>query len=126
MNQGFNFRFGEMQENDPTKSQSENSQDHTLYPSASNTRNLCLQMRNGDQIFLNYSYLISGEYSKETATITLTFTTHIIVMKGSALDVLFHLLMDHIPRTLVEVDERYVSIETEQTYTLKEITVSKL
>lgn len=126
MNQGFNFRFGEMQENDPTKSQSENSQDNILYPSASNTRNLCLQMRNGDQIFLNYSYLISGEYSKEISTITLTFTTHMIVLHGSALDVLFHLLMDHIPRTIVEIDERYASIETEQTYAIKTITVSKL
>ncbi len=42
------------------------------YATPSQVRNLCFVQPDGKRLFLNYAYLVSGEYSPETNTIVLT------------------------------------------------------
>ncbi|CAM3285613.1 hypothetical protein FLLO111716_01030 [Flavobacterium longum] len=83
------------------------------FKNASNARNLCLILQDGKRFFLNYAYLISGEYSPKDGVITLTFTTHTIVMKGNKLEVLYENLMFHLPKVINQVNKRYESLESD-------------
>ena len=114
MSQGFKLKYDAMRDNNPG-----NAEDPTgdlsvvnseLYNSESNTRNICFTLLGGKRIFLNYSYLISGEYSPEENTITLTFTTHTVLLKGVQLEALFNELMQHLPKHITTVDARYNSV----------------
>jgi len=106
MSLSFKSKFNEMQENDPTEKTVESSN----YEQASSSRNVCFILNNGRRIFLNYSYLVSGEYHPEEKIITLTFTSHIVKLKGIQLDALFNEFMQYLPKQLVCSDDRYNSL----------------
>ncbi len=110
MSQDFRSRYSEMRENDPTSPDSpgeKNSDGNDHYVTHSNVRNIAFIWPDGRQLFLNYSYLVSGEYSPDTATIVLLFTTHKVMLKGLKLIDLFDDLMAHLPRVIVCTDARY-------------------
>lgn len=109
MNHGFKLRYDEMRQSDPTSQASETSAS-SQYASPSNTRNVCFDWSDGRRAFLNYSYLIAGEYepNEEKNVIRLSFSSHIVMLQGYSLEPLFMALLDHLPRIITAVDPRYV------------------
>lgn len=79
------------------------------YPTTGDVRNLCFVQPDGKRQFLNYAYLISGEYDPEASEITLTYTTHIVTVKGYDLNEIYEALMGQVVKKIVAVDERYRS-----------------
>ena len=111
MSQGYKLRFDQLRENDPTGPANESG---TLlaeqYPTNGHTRNVCLVWPDGRRVFLNYAYLIAGEYepNEEKNVIRLSFSSHSVKLQGYALEALFMALLDHLPRIIAVVDIRYV------------------
>lgn len=113
MNREFKLRFDQMREGDPSKMekpvQTETGNDmfHTLV----HARNLCLIWPDGKRLFLNYAYLLAGEFTigSEKNEIKLSFSSHTATLKGYGLEALFMELLDHLPRIIIALDERYVT-----------------
>lgn len=129
MSQGFRFRYDEMREGDPTKASagSKASGNHTFYEAPSHARSLCLVWPHGKRIFLSYAYLVSGELSLdgEKNVITLSFSSHSVILKGYGLESLFMALLDHLPKMVVAIDPRYASTENVQEGLVTDIAVEK-
>lgn len=113
-NRGFSLRFDRMRENDPTGQNDENPTaekhvDEALYAVPGGIRNVCFAWADGKWLFLNYAYLVSGAFASdgETNTITLSFTSHIVALKGYALEGLYNSLMEQLPRMIEAQDARY-------------------
>ncbi|GAB3040068.1 hypothetical protein [Spirosoma pulveris] len=127
MNQGFKLRFDQLRENDPTGSGEESG---TLlveqYPSNGHTRNVCLVWPDGRRVFLNYAYLIAGEYepNDEKNVIKLSFSSHSVTLQGYNLEPLFMALLDHLPRIITAIDPRYVLDEDRQDSVVISIVIS--
>lgn len=90
----------------------DNAEDKSIehHAEASAVRNICFVQPDGKKTFLNYAYLVSGEYSPDDSTIKLTFTTHIVTLKGNNFEELFDALNKHEPKTIIAVDKRYSEI----------------
>lgn len=73
-------------------------------------KNVCFVLLDGKHIFLNYSYLVAGEFFPEESKITLHFTTHVITLQGRNLENLYHDLMQHLPKIIIATDGRYNGI----------------
>jgi hypothetical protein len=93
------------------------------YSTTGHVRNLCFVQADGKRLFLNYAYLVSGQYSPEANTIRLVYTTHEITLKGRNLEGLFESLMAHVPRQIVAVDERYESLKVTESVIVDKITI---
>lgn len=114
--------FEKMRQNDPT-GKSEDAAKEESYKTASNTRNLIFILKDGKCHFLNYAYLVSGEYSPDDNVITLIYTTHTITLKGETLEPLFEALVSHLPRIIRCMDERYNETENEGDYKVNDIEI---
>jgi len=126
MSQDYKLKYAQMRENAAANSSegaepSAEQASGDSYPTASNTRNLCLCWPDGRKMFLNYAYLVSGEYQPEANMISLIFTTHLVVIKGHALDGLFEELSQHIPKQIAVVDGRYLDIIKSESSCVTEI-----
>lgn len=114
MSQRFNPKMEEMKQNNPASSGEEPEvqirDDDLCYPSYGNVRHICFSWSDGKKMFLNYAYLISGEYDAVENCITLAFSTHSVVMTGINLHHVFFKLMGQQVRMLQCVDVRYNSI----------------
>jgi hypothetical protein len=86
----------------------------TYYDTDGHTRNLCFAPSNGTKLFLSYAYLISGELSPEEGTIT--FTTHIITLKGHRLSSPFDSLAAQSRCRITTVEERYAAVENSESF----------
>jgi hypothetical protein len=96
---------GNAKQNDTEDNEFEKfDKDHT------GVKNICFVLLDGKYIFLNYSYLVAGEFFPEESKITLHFTTHIITMQGRNLEYLYQDLMQHLPKIIIATDERYSGI----------------
>ncbi len=84
-----------------------NAPDIEFYTHYSGIRNVCFTHLNGSRIFLNYNYLVSGEYNPDLSIIVLGFTTHIITLSGSNLEKLYEELMFHSVKNIGTRDQRY-------------------
>ncbi len=71
------------------------------------SRNICFVIDNTKRVFLNYSYLVCGEYKTDENEIILTFTTHSVKMNGVGLQKLFYQIMENEVRQVVVLDSRY-------------------
>jgi len=117
MSQSFNYTFEKMRDSNPTKPIDPASDKGVAevkdadYPSGSNTRNVCFVWPEGKRIFLNYGYLISGEYHPQDNQIILSFTSHTLKLKGIRLEPLFYDLMGHVPKQILCKDARYNAVE---------------
>jgi hypothetical protein len=108
MSQDFKLRYDQMRQSNPTKLDGDTVvKDCEYFDQSSNTRNLCFVWADNRMKFYNYAYLISGDYLPDDSSITLVFTTDIIVIKGARLLGLFDELLRHLPRKIVCVEERY-------------------
>jgi hypothetical protein len=110
MSREFKLKYDELRDGDPTKTGSPSgSNGNNEYYSESHGHNICFVWLDGGRFFLNYSYLLSGELKvdDDKNIINLTFTSHTVVMQGYVLERLFVALMEHLPRVIYQVDERY-------------------
>ncbi len=83
------------------------------YDAPDSVRNLCFVQPDGKRLFLNYAYLVSGEYVPEEDSINLVFTTHTVKLTGHHLDALYESLAEHVPKKIACVDKRYEATEGE-------------
>ncbi len=97
---------------DPTKKNEPKEDENITYFDTNYTgiRNVCFVLLDSKQIFMNYNYLVSGEYLPEENKITLQFTTSTITLQGYNLEKLFQDFMQHLPKVIVVMDERYRNI----------------
>jgi hypothetical protein len=111
MSQGFKFKFDQMRESNPThggaSSGDGSDAQSEAYYGQGNTRNICFAWPDGRKLFLNYAYLVSCDYLPDENSLTLTWTTHTVTLKGFSLHILFDELMLHLPRQIVCTDPRY-------------------
>jgi len=108
MSQRFRFKLNEKDVNKAEQEETEKSETHLT---ESPVRNLCFVWPNGKKKFLNYAYLVSGEYLPEENLIKLAFTSETILIKGERLEGLFEQLLDHEPRRIVCGDARYNALD---------------
>jgi hypothetical protein len=115
MSREFNLRYNEIQpdRNANDNTTPEHSECVTYYETEGHARNVCFVLENGDRIFLNYAYLVSGEYEQETGKIKLSFTTHNIVIEGNNLILLFENFAKHMPIILGCSTSRYKALTTD-------------
>lgn len=113
MNQNFRERFNQSMSNDTMGKEQEyekvraNAPDIEYYDHYSGIRNVCFTHSDRCRIFLNYNYLVSGEYSPEQSQIVLGFTTHQITLQGINLESFFEELMFHSVKVVGMRDQRY-------------------
>lgn len=93
------------------------------YPTTGDVRNLCFIQPDGKRQFLNYAYLIGGKYDPEASEIALTYTTHIVTVKGVNLEPLFESLMVQVPKEIVCADKRYLGEQNESMTFILEISI---
>jgi hypothetical protein len=122
--------FRRMLDNDPAShnanTQKSEPEESSSFPTGSNVRNVCFAWPDGRKLFLNYSYLVSGEYIPDQAAIVLAFTTHTISLKGVMLESLFDDLLAYIPKVISCTDARYNALAGEKEIVVNEICVEKL
>ncbi len=127
MNREFKLRYDQMREGDPAKTEetAPPNADNGLYHAPGHARNLCLVWSDGKRFFLNYAYLLAGEFTvgDEKNEIILHFSSHTVTLKGYGLESLFMALLDHLPRIINAMDERYV---TEDSSGVKDMAVVKI
>lgn len=125
---GLTDKFDEMnggKKNNPEK-QGGQPNEPVNYPTAGDVRNLCFVQPDGKRQFLNYAYLISGEYDPEASEIKLTYTTHVVALKGYNLEALFESLMVQVPKEIVGIDNRYSEESNEATTGVIEIIINQV
>jgi hypothetical protein len=106
MSRDFKFNFDQIRENHLEKKDDSHAGE-------SHVRNVCFEQTDGKIIFLNYAYLVSGEYMPDENTIVLCFTSHTVTLKGIRLLPLYQDFFKHIPRIVNCTDDRYNEIEGE-------------
>lgn len=121
MSLDFKLRYDQLREGDPTKPAEENevNAENSSYNSPSNARNLCFIWADGKRQFISYAYLVGVEFSpgSEGNVLTLNFTAYLVTLKGYGLETLFTALLDHLPRQILQVEERYIQVKgTESTF----------
>lgn len=92
-----------MRDSDPTKDTVKDDR----YSSEGYVRNVCFVLLDGNRMFLNYAYLVSGQYIAEEGRIVLSWTTHMVSLAGICLEPLYYEFMQHIPRQVICQQERY-------------------
>lgn len=112
-----------MRNGDPTKSNtpapSKKDESMEVYQTPSHARNLCLVWLDGKRMFFNYAYLVSGEYSAngEKNVILLHFASYMVQLHGYGLEALFMSILDHSPKIITMMEERYMLDNSEMVVT---------
>lgn len=120
MSQDYKLRYDQIREGDPTKpntpAPSKKDELMEVYQTPSHARNLCLVWLDGRRMFFNYAYLVSGEYSpnSEKNVILLHFASYMVQLQGYCLEDLFMEILEHSPKMIMQVDERYIFDNSQQ------------
>ena len=98
-----------------------------LHETESHARNLCLVWPDGRRMFLNYAYLMAGEFDPEPEknVIQLRFSSCTATLQGYSLEPLFLALLDHLPRLIQATDERYVLEEDRNQPVVVQMTIEQ-
>jgi len=119
MSQDFKFNFFD----EPNAALgNEGNRNHHATPA--NARNVCFCWPDGRMKFINYAYLISGEYVPESGTIVLRFSTELVELNGSHLLPLFNELMQHLPKLVKCSDARYNATLQESETVINDIIIT--
>lgn len=108
-------RLNAYRSGDPTKTTDANKQDGEIFyfePTENGVRNVCFVLLDGKHIFLNYNYLVAGEFFPEDNKIVLHFTTHGVTLKGHNLEKLYQDLIQHSPKFITAINDRYSGISS--------------
>jgi hypothetical protein len=115
MSQGFRLRYDEIRENDPTGAADRQAPVGlgSLYTGQSYARSLCFAWPDGKKVLMNYAYFVSAEFdiAQDRNWIRLNFSTAAVLISGYRLEELFLQLLEHTPRIIEIVDERYADVE---------------
>lgn len=123
MNHGFNLKYNQMKDSNPADS-SDPALDQS-FESQGHARNICFIQSDSHCQFLNYAYLVSGEFLPQDNTIILSFTSHTVILKGIHLKALFTDLQFHIPRQIACTDSRYNTLSEKESSIVNEIQIIK-
>jgi hypothetical protein len=112
MSQNFKLRSDDLDENDDDNLRSEDSTENfALHKSGGHGRNISFAQLDGRRKFLNYAYLVSGEYSPENGSLSLEFTSETVTLDGVRLNSLYNDLFYQRISEIRCVDMRYYSTE---------------
>ncbi|GGD64238.1 hypothetical protein GCM10011514_30250 [Emticicia aquatilis] len=128
MSHGFKLRFDEMRESDPTNlDATQKNETDDFYQNLGHARNICFIWSDERRMFLNYAYLIAGEFNpnNEKNLIKLIFSSHTVLLHGYHLETLYTALLDHLPRFIREVDARYALSDESKEGIVIEIIIEK-
>ncbi len=106
MSQDFNFRFDDLNQ-DKSSSLEGEKMSNDNFDIYTHIRNLCLIWPDNKKKFLNFSYMVSGDYNPDDGSIILLFTTNSVLIKGSNLEGLFEALINHLPKRITCTEGRY-------------------
>lgn len=128
MNPVFKSKYDQMRESmqPETTGDSAAAIKDNLYSEAGHIRNLCFVWPDGRMQFLNYSFLVSGEYIQDENAIILEFTTHKVTIKGYNLNHLYSLIISQTIKNIVCTITRYDVLNDTSFYLVNNITVEKL
>lgn len=124
MSQGFKLKFDEMRDNDPTKDEPAQYRERAFdksYPDEGHARSICFVWPDGRRMFLNYSFLVSGEYLPDESNIVLTFTSNTFVLKGVNLEGLFYDIIRQQAKQVTCIDARYNVVGDGEKFIVNEI-----
>ncbi|MBD2705659.1 hypothetical protein IC229_33940 [Spirosoma sp. BT702] len=96
-----------------------------LHDNDSSVRNLCLVWEDGRRAFFNYAYLVSVDLvlTDNLNVMLLDFGGQNVTLKGYLLGLLFDLLLNHIPKTIIAGNPRYYVSRQSQDYIVTEISI---
>jgi len=117
-------RFANHSDTPAEQPQPEEQKSVELYDTAGHARNICFVQADGSMTFLNYAYLVSGQYNPETSVITLGFTTHTVSLNGYDLGELYVKLQNQQIRRITATGSRYSQQEAVNQLFIKEIVVN--
>jgi hypothetical protein len=80
-----------------------------IHDADSSVRNVCFVWDDGRRAFFNYAYLVSVDLvlTDSLNVMLLYFSGQIVTLKGYQLGLLFDLLLNHIPKTIIASHPRY-------------------
>lgn len=87
------------------------------------SRNICFVVSETYRRFLNYAFLVTGDYKSDLNIISLHFTSHQVELTGVNLEPLFYKIMDHGVRQIVATDSRYNSLDEKDTAIVNDIRI---
>ncbi len=127
MSQGFKSRFDQMLANSDQMAGNDSKPEVSCssYSTVGHARFVCFGMPDGRRLFLNYSYLVSGEYNPEDDTIQLVFSSHLVVLIGTRLESLYFSLMHQTAMLVVCFEPRYKVLEESDKPVIQSIAVVK-
>jgi hypothetical protein len=117
-------RFANHSDTPEEQPQPEEQKSVELYDTPGHARNVCFVQESGVMTFLNYAYLVSGQYNPETSVITLGFTTHTVSLNGHDLGDLYVKFQNQEIRRVLASGSRYTQKEIENQPFVKEIIVN--
>lgn len=124
MNQTFKLSFDKSHignENNGKVADGTTVLENKQYEQEGYNRNVCFVKEDGSRIFLSYSHLITGVYQPDENSIELTFTSHIVYVKGAKLESLYYQLMSQVVKQLVCTDPRYNLLSDDNIYVINEL-----
>ncbi|MDQ7959858.1 hypothetical protein [Flavobacterium lindanitolerans] len=112
MSHEYKSRLTDYLSSDPTKkTEADNNNGITNFEeNYSGVKNLCFVQLDDKCIFLNYNYLVAGEFFPEDNKIVLHFTTHVITLNGQNLESLYQDIFHHLAKIIKASNDRYASI----------------
>lgn len=115
MNHEYKSRLTDYLSSDPTKKTEADNNNGISYFDKDDTgvKNVCFVLLDGKHIFLNYNYLVAGEFFPEDNKIVLHFTTHMVILIGHNLEKLYQDIMQHLPKTIKAMNDRYRNLLSE-------------
>jgi hypothetical protein len=106
MSQDYKLRFDELN----SIQQYPGGDEETLYAAPGNVRKLRFRWPDGETLSMNYAYLVNHHYNPSESTLSLTYTTATITIKGSGLNLLDDNLFNDIPKTIEVTESRYTQL----------------
>ncbi|QMW06695.1 hypothetical protein [Spirosoma foliorum] len=97
-----------------------------VHDSNNSVRNVCFVWENGHKAFFNYAYLVSVDLTliDDLNVMMLYFSGQVVTLKGYCLGVLFDMLLNHTPKTIIARNLRYYTPEQTESDFVAEITVT--
>jgi hypothetical protein len=124
MNREFKLKIQQMKENVRLRENPSIQKHVDFYEQEGPVRNVCFMLLDGYRIFLNYAYLVSGEYLPQQNRVILSFTSHMISLSGIGLEGLYYAFMHHLPKHVRCQDARYNATADDKESIVNDITVT--
>lgn len=127
MSQGFRLKYDQLSENSPgmeNPNTNEGFPAGLFYETEGHTRHVCFVRLDGSRVFLNYAYLVSGDYMPDSNMIVLAFTSHIVILKGVHIEALYYQLMTQSNKQIICADERYNDLQDDNASIVNHIEIT--